>query len=79
EAGEDKAFQGVAMMLQGQAVELDTEYSLESAAVGLAGGLAVADSIIYATTLKCDGVLWTQDARFAGKANVKYTPKLTGA
>ena len=79
EAGKERAFQGVAVMLQGRIVELNTEYSLESAAIGLAEGLAVADSIIYATALKCDGILWTQDVHFEGKANVKYTSKVTEA
>lgn len=75
EAGDDKAFQGMGAMLQGKIINLDTEYSLEAATIGLSENLAIADSIIYGAALKHDAVLWTQDAHFKGKANVRFQPK----
>ena len=79
ESGEDDAFQAVAAMLQGTVLDLDSNNSLEAAAVGLTEGLAVADSIIYMVTLKHDATLWTQDKHFEGKAKVAYRPKHKGS
>jgi predicted nucleic acid-binding protein len=37
--------------------------------------LPLADSIIYATTIKYGATLWTQDAHFNEMPSVKYIPK----
>ncbi len=75
ESGEDAAFAAIGAMLQGTVLDLDAEYSLEAAAVGVAENLAVADSIIYTVMLKHDATLWTQNAHFEGKRRVNFQPK----
>jgi predicted nucleic acid-binding protein len=35
----------------------------------------MADSLIYATTLAHNAILWTQDIDFNGLPNVQYFPK----
>lgn len=75
ERGEDEAFQVIAAMQQGRVIDLDLELSLEAAAVGQREKLAMADSIIYATALKHEAVLWTQDDHFEGKPQVEFRRK----
>lgn len=75
ERDEDAAFTAVVAMQEGQVVDLDTSLALEAAAVGLEQGLAFADSVIYATALRHDALLWTQDAHFQGKHGVRYLAK----
>ena len=75
ERGEDAAFQVVAAMQQGRVVDLDLELSLEAAAIGRKEKLAMADSIIYATALRHEAVLWTQDDHFEGKSRVEFRKK----
>jgi predicted nucleic acid-binding protein len=73
--GEDEALQAVSLMEQGQVIDLDSTLAIDAAKVGLDEKLAMADAIIYATTLRVDGTLWTQDAHFSGKPKVQYFPK----
>lgn len=75
EKGEDEAFQVISAMLQGRVVDLDLELSLEAAAVGQREKLAMADSIIYATAVRHEAVLWTQDEHFEGMAQVEFRRK----
>ncbi len=72
ERGEDAALEAVSLMQRGAVVDLDATLSMDSAEIGLTEGLAMADAIIYATTLQVDGTLWTQDAH---KAHVRYCAK----
>jgi toxin FitB len=75
ERDEDAAFAAVAAMQEGLVVDLDTSLAVEAAAVGLEHQLAFADSVIYATALRHDALLWTQDAHFRDKAGVRYRAK----
>ena len=75
ESGEDSAFQAVAVMQQGEVVELDANLALEAAKLGLEEGLAFADSIVLAVARQAGATLWTQDAHFAGKAGVQFRAK----
>lgn len=75
ERGEDDALLSVAAMQQGKLVPLDGQLALEAAAIGHEEGLALADSIIYATAQRHGAVLWTQDEHFADKAGVRFRPK----
>lgn len=77
ERGEDDAIQAASLMQRGQVVDLDSTLAMDAAKVGLVEKLAMADAVIYATVLRMDGVLWTQDAHFEGKARVHYHPKLS--
>lgn len=72
--GENDALQAVALMTQGQVVDLDVSIALYAAKLGLDYKWPLADSIILATARLKDAVVWTQDADFKGLENVKYIP-----
>lgn len=75
ERGVDEALLAVAAMQEGKVVDLDSHLALEAATVGHEEGLALADSIIYATAQLNGATLWTQDEHFSGKPNVRFKPK----
>lgn len=77
ERGENEALLAIAAMQAGRVVDLDSHLALEAATVGHEEGLALADSIIYATARMHDALLWTQDEHFKGKPNVRFKPKLS--
>jgi len=62
-------------MMQGAVVDLDSSLAIDAARLSLETGLVMADSIIYATALSHDPVLWTQDSHFKGFERVEYRPK----
>lgn len=72
ERGEDAALQIAAIMQVGQVVDLDGSLALEAAR----HPLPMADSIIYATAMRHEATLWTQDEHFRDLPNVIYFPKL---
>jgi predicted nucleic acid-binding protein len=61
----------VGAMTQGQLVDLDLSHSLEATRYKL----PLADSIIYATAMRFEATLWTQDEHFDGFENVRYFAK----
>lgn len=73
--GEDAALQAVALMQQGEIVELSASLALQAARISLELKLPMADSIILAAARSCRAVLWTQDEDFAGLESVRYFPK----
>ena len=75
EKNESSALQAVAHIQQGKIIQLDSILSIESAQIGHEYKLPLADSIIYAVTLKYDAILWTQDSHFAELEKVKYFKK----
>ena len=74
-ADEASALDAIAVMLQGEVVDLNSALSLDAARISLDAGLAMADSIILATARSREAVLWTQDAHFEGLAGVEFRPK----
>ncbi len=70
--GEDLALQAVALMQQGQVVELDSALSLSAAKLSVVHRLPMADSVILATAIAHGATLWTQDADFEGIPGVRY-------
>lgn len=74
--GEGDALQAVAMMEQGQVVELDPRLALSAAKLSLELKLPMADSIILATARSYDAIVWTQDEDFKGIAGVEYIEKV---
>jgi toxin FitB len=70
ERDENEALQSASVMMNGRVVDLDTSLALEAAHQKM----PLADSIIYATTLRFDATLWTQDDHFEGRPNVRYFP-----
>jgi predicted nucleic acid-binding protein len=75
ELDEDRALFAAAHMKQGNVIELDSDLAIYAAKIGKEFGLAMADSIIYATAKKHNAKLWTQDKHFKDMENVKYFDK----
>jgi predicted nucleic acid-binding protein len=75
--GEGDALQAVAIMQQGEVVDLDGALALSAARLGVDHRLPLADSIVYATARAVGGVVWTQDEDFDGLPDVQYIPKRT--
>lgn len=73
--GEGDALQAVAVMQQGDVVDLDAALALSAARLGIDHRLPLADSIVYATARAVGGVVWTQDDDFDGLADVRYVPE----
>jgi uncharacterized protein with PIN domain len=73
--GDGPALQAVAVMQQGQVIDLDAALALAAASFGSVHGLPLADSVVYATARAVSGVVWTQDADFDGLDGVRYVPK----
>jgi len=73
--GKDAALQAVALMQQGQVVDLDAALALNSASLSHELRLPMADSIILATARAHKAVLWTQDDDFEGVSGVRYVAK----
>lgn len=70
--GPDEALQTVALMLQGEVMELDADLAVTAADLSLEEGLPMADSIILASARSRDAVLWTQDSDFEDMPGVEY-------
>lgn len=71
ERGEDDALQVASVMQSGQVIDLDCSLAMEAAR----HALPLADSIIYATALRHQATLWTQDEHFKDLPGVRYFPK----
>ena len=71
ERGEQEALEAVNVMLTGEVVDLDTLLVLEASR----HRLPLADSLIYATTLRHGATLWTQDEHFKNLPQVRYFSK----
>jgi toxin FitB len=73
---EDVALAAIAQMEQGQVIVLDSRLAIDAAYYGSKYKLPLADSIIYATAMKYDAIIWTQDNDFESLDRVNYFPKL---
>ena len=73
--GEELALSVIAHMTQGKVISLDSQLAIDAGSYGVQHKLPLADSIIYATTMKYDATLWTQDSDFKGLPNVKFYAK----
>lgn len=72
---EKHAFESIECMLQGKVIDLDIELSLNAARLGVQYKIPLADSIILATGIANEAIIWTQDADFEGLPNVNYIRK----
>ena len=70
--GEDAAIGAVAVMQQGEIVELDESVALTAARLSHAMKLPMADATILATAHLREATIWTQDTHFAGVEGVKF-------
>lgn len=68
ERGEDMALQVASVMQSGTVIDLDSSLALEAARYSL----PLADSIIYASAIRHDALLWTQDEHFKDLPDVRY-------
>lgn len=73
--GESDALQAVALMQQGEVIDLDASLALMAGKLGVEHKLPLADSVVYATAQLVGGVLWTQDGDFEGLPDVEFFPK----
>ena len=73
---EDLALEAIAHMEQGKVISLDSALAVDAAQYGVKYKLPLADSIIYATARKFDGLIWTQDVDFKSLEGVKYYSKV---
>jgi predicted nucleic acid-binding protein len=62
-------------MQTGTVIDLNASLSLYAADISRKYKLAMADSIIYATSLYYSAVIFTCDKHFKDLPNVKYFPK----
>jgi len=69
---EAEALHAVAVMQQGQVVDLDARLAMSAARLSLETRLPMADSIVLTTARQYAATLWTQDADFHGVEGVQY-------
>lgn len=75
QVGEGPAMSAIAAMRAGRVLDLDADTALEAARLAAQSGLAMADAVMLATARMNGAELWTQDADFAGQANVRWLRK----
>lgn len=75
QCGEGAALKVVAVMMQGQVVDLDAPLALNAARLSQDFALRLADSVILATAQAYHATLWTQDAHFRDVPGVRYVEK----
>ncbi len=73
--GEEHALEVIAHMTLGKVIALDSQLAIDAGGYGAQLKLPLADSIIYATTMKYNATLWTQDSDFEDLPNVKFYAK----
>ena len=73
--GEGQALQAVALMQQGQIVDLTAAIALSAAKASIERRLPMADSIMLITAQTRGATFWTQDADFDGVEGVKFVAR----
>lgn len=73
--GEEGALQAIGIMSLGNIADLTREIAVNAAAISAELRMAMADSIILATTRANQATLWTQDKDFDGMDDVRYVAK----
>lgn len=76
--GESLALEVLAVMQQGQVVDLTADLAVASARLACIEKLAMADAVILATAREAGATLWTQDAHFQGKPKVVFAASQKG-
>ena len=76
EAGEANAQELLAFIRNYPVIAVTDDLALHAADLSAVHKLAMADSLIYATSLSQNATLWTQDIDFEGLPNVRYFPKI---
>lgn len=73
--GEDDALKAVAVMAQGQVIDLDMTLALGAAKTSADLKLPMADSIILTTARVHSATVWTQDEHFIGIEGVQFVSR----
>ena len=73
--GDGDALQAVALMQQAKVIDLDANLALIAAKAAIDHNLPLADSMVYATAMLVEGVVWTQDDDLEDLPDVRYYPK----
>lgn len=76
--GEGPALEAVALMQQGEIVELSAASAMSAARLSVDASLPMADAIILSVARSRGATLWTQDSHFEGMADVKYVSAKPG-
>ncbi len=69
---ESAGLQAVALMKQGEVIDLTIDISMKAAKFSLDHKIPMADSIILATGRLYQATIWTQDVDFKGLKDVKF-------
>jgi predicted nucleic acid-binding protein len=72
---ENSAFQAIAMMQQGQIVEINIIIALNAARNSIELKLPMADSLIFTTAQMSHATLWTQNSDFEKLTGVEFIRK----
>lgn len=72
QAGEDKALEATAVMMQGHVAPVDVSIALSAAKISHELRIPMADSMILATARMHEAVLWTQDSDFRSIPDVRF-------
>ena len=75
ETGENEAIQAIAAMQKGEVVELTFSLAMNAAKLSMQHNLPMEDSIILATAISHNCIIWTQDSDFENLQRVKFFPK----
>jgi len=75
EKSKEYAQEVISYMQNGKVIDLDASLSLYAADVSQKYKLAMADSIIYATSLLYSAIVFSCDKHFKELSNVRYFPK----
>jgi len=75
-ADEKRADQFRQVMEQGIVIPVSSDIAHHAAKLSIEKKTALADSLIYASSLAHKATLWTQDADFEGLPHVRYFPKI---
>ncbi|MGD9367032.1 MAG: type II toxin-antitoxin system VapC family toxin [Desulfobacteraceae bacterium] len=75
EVGENAALQAIAAMQKGTVIELSASVAMKAAKLSMRHNLPMADSIILATAISYNCIIWTQDSDFENLQKVKFFPK----
>jgi toxin FitB len=76
ERGENAALETIAILSQGEIVDVDMHIAIQASQISLQFKIPMADSILLATAQKYKAILWTQDKHFENiKSAIKFISK----
>jgi predicted nucleic acid-binding protein len=76
ERGENEALETIAILSQGEIVDVDMNIAIQASQISLQYKIPMADSILLATAQKYKAILWTQDKHFENiESAIKFISK----